>query len=85
MKMERTIPFSIIGVLILAHTPRHVVGWLFTTTGALSSLQGVLAEYTYRTLFTAASELPGGEFTAWLVNRSVRVGKIDRASGASGG
>ncbi len=63
-----SIPFSIMGMLILRRFPKHGMGWVFLGIGVFATLQGILLEYMLYSLVLFSDTLPGGLFVAWLLN-----------------
>jgi cytochrome bd-type quinol oxidase subunit 2 len=47
-----------LGALIVAHHPRHAVGWLLCTVGLLFEASFLASEYSYFTLITEPGALP---------------------------
>jgi hypothetical protein len=62
------LPFALLGALILAHYPRHTVGWMFALGGMMAALQEFVLEYAFRKMIIAPGTLPAPVFAAWLSN-----------------
>ena len=57
--------FPVMGALIVARHPRHVLGWIFLGLGALSGL-GVAGNAYANAAFAEGHDLPVAGFGAWL-------------------
>jgi hypothetical protein len=60
--------FSPVGAVIVAHRPRHSVGWIFLAIGFVGALRVLGAGYASYALLAAPGTLPGGEAAAWIVS-----------------
>jgi hypothetical protein len=62
------IPYSAMGILVLARHPGHAVGWIMLAESFFSALQGLLFEYMLFGLVLFPGRLPGAETVAWILN-----------------
>ena len=63
-----SLPFSILGLIILNRFPKHGMGWVFLGTGINASVQATLLEYMLYSLVLFPHSLSGGLFVAWVLN-----------------
>jgi hypothetical protein len=72
-----SIPFAVMGALIVARRPGNRIGWLFVAIGFLGALVGALDAYALYTLAAGPStDLPGAVVAAW---GSLTIGSIPLA------
>jgi hypothetical protein len=57
--------FLTVGVLIMAHIPRHPIGWIFCVIGINFGLNNLLNSYAERAI-DSPNGLPGGAIAAWF-------------------
>jgi hypothetical protein len=56
------------GLVVLHRRPANLVAWLFLSLALVSAVQGLLFEFGILTLIRKPGSLPGGLFTAWVLN-----------------
>lgn len=57
--------FLTVGALIIAHLPRHPIGWIFCVIGINFGLNNLLNAYAERAI-DSPNDLPGGAIAAWF-------------------
>jgi hypothetical protein len=60
--------FTVMGSLIIARRPGHVIGWLLSTIGLAATLTVLAEEYAKYTLVTLPGSLSFGFTAAWVSN-----------------
>jgi hypothetical protein len=60
--------FTVMGSLIIARRPGHVIGWLFSAIGLSATLAVPAEEYAKYALVTSPGSLPFGLAAAWASN-----------------
>jgi len=66
--MLALLAFAVIGALLLAHRPRHPIGWLFAAMAVWWALGSFALAYADRAL---ADGLPGARLAAWVSGSAV--------------
>lgn len=59
---------GLIGFLVIAHHPRHRIGWLLAFLGAAASLSTFTQEWAIYGYYTAPGGLPASRWAAWMTN-----------------
>jgi len=60
--------FTVMGSLIVARRPRHVIGWLFCAIGLSATLSVLAEEYAKYALVTSPGSMSFGFAAAWVSN-----------------
>jgi hypothetical protein len=66
LKLFLSLSISIVGALIIAKRPDHLMGWIYSAIGFFVSLSEFSSGYTTYALITRPGILPGGEITSVL-------------------
>jgi hypothetical protein len=61
-----TLAFATVGVIIVWHRRRELVGWLFCAVGLALAVQAFTAFYATRALVARPGSLSGGEVMGWV-------------------
>lgn len=61
-----SLSFSLVGALIIARRPGHVIGWLLLLIGLPLALEQVGLQYATYTFLTRPGSLPWGDLVLWL-------------------
>lgn len=61
-----SLSFSLVGALIIARRPGHVIGWLLLLIGLPLALEQVGLQYATYTFLTRPGSLPWGDLVIWL-------------------
>jgi hypothetical protein len=56
------------GLVVLHRQPANLLAWLFLSLSLVSAVQGLLFEFGILTLIREPGSIPGGLFTAWVLN-----------------
>ncbi|MCK6624855.1 MAG: histidine kinase [Anaerolineae bacterium] len=66
VELPPSLSFSLVGVLIIARRPDHIIGWLLLLIGLPLVLEQFGLQYATYTFLTQPGSLPGGDFVIWL-------------------
>ncbi len=65
-ELPPSLSFSLVGALVIARRPGHVIGWLLLLIGLPLVFEQFGLQYASYTFLTQPGSLPGGAFIIWL-------------------
>jgi hypothetical protein len=60
--------FPVVGAVILARHPRHVIGWIMCATGCTVIVDAIIRGYAVYGLYLRPARLPWVEYAAWVAS-----------------
>ena len=66
-ELPPSLSFSLVGALIIARRPGHIIGWLLLLIGLSLALEQFGIQYATYTFLTRPGALPAGGFVIWLL------------------
>jgi two-component system NarL family sensor kinase len=60
--------FPVVGAVILARHPRHVIGWIMCATGCTIIVDAIARGYAVHGLYLRPVRLPWAEYAAWVAS-----------------